>query len=441
MKDKNKTLMLARGSKTGAYDADAPDQWKFDLRHAKGERRGMAWIQSTTIALGHESPFCVDEHGNALWIEHMALGCRWTEQTARNVLATFESQGRVRLDHKKKQIWYCADVPLAYTDLPDMPDLAQDPSADAPNEVETDDLEGRTKKKGFNSVQSYLPGYVVDYIQSLPTPQKKEKAKRFEASFEAFSSWKDAFIAEGMAALRSIADEIENTTWQGLGIPKKRLPKRRPETSQWVQANLFEDPNFVQSYAEFVQTGKSIPYKLEIKPFQFVQTDADSCVSFIGSTTTPTTTKTLTAAAAPESSAAANGHASPLPVPISQNHPPSRQAKEAGSIHTPEQPPACLPGWYSKLHEILEHASPPDVLTEPMFRRIASHLREELLPQFQTAVDAATTIRKWAGIESIAKQVAERGLVMAASANGSKEDPLLEKLKRSYTEEGGAWPN
>jgi hypothetical protein len=65
-----------------------------------------------------------------------------------------------------------------------------------------------------------------------------------------------------------------------------------------------------------------------------------------------------------------------------------------------------------------------------MFLKIASHLTEELLPQFKIAVEAAPTIRKWPGIETIAKQVAARGLVMSASAGaGGKEDPLLKRMK------------
>jgi hypothetical protein len=63
-----------------------------------------------------------------------------------------------------------------------------------------------------------------------------------------------------------------------------------------------------------------------------------------------------------------------------------------------------------------------------MFARIAAHLTEELLPQFETAVQSATGIRKWPGIEAIAKQVAARGLV--AAGNGSGSESLMEQMAR-----------
>jgi hypothetical protein len=62
-----------------------------------------------------------------------------------------------------------------------------------------------------------------------------------------------------------------------------------------------------------------------------------------------------------------------------------------------------------------------------MFARIAAHLTEELLPQFETAVLSAPGIRKWTGIEAIAKQVAARGLV---AGNGSGGESLMERAMR-----------
>ena len=73
-----------------------------------------------------------------------------------------------------------------------------------------------------------------------------------------------------------------------------------------------------------------------------------------------------------------------------------------------------------------------------MFRRIASHLTEELLPQFKTESEKATNIRKWAGYESIAKQVAACGLVPAAamkppqSAKKSFAESVMEEAQRRF---------
>jgi hypothetical protein len=76
-------------------------------------------------------------------------------------------------------------------------------------------------------------------------------------------------------------------------------------------------------------------------------------------------------------------------------------------------------------------------LDEPMFRRIASHLTEELLPQFKTESEKANNIRKWAGYESIAKQVAACGLVPLAtkppqSAKKGFAESVMEEAQRRF---------
>jgi len=105
------------------------------------------------------------------------------------------------------------------------------------------------------------------------------------------------------------------------------------------------------------------------------------------------------------------------------------------------KPPAADPPWYVKLRVLLAdkqifRCGVP--LDEPMFRRIASHLTEELLPQFKTESEKATNIRKWAGYESIAKQVAACGLVPAAamkppqSAKKSFAESVMEEAQRRF---------
>ena len=52
--DKNKELMLTAGSKTGAYDIEAPDQWRWVMLHANDPlERAMAWVKSKTTAFLH----------------------------------------------------------------------------------------------------------------------------------------------------------------------------------------------------------------------------------------------------------------------------------------------------------------------------------------------------------------------------------------------------
>lgn len=223
--DKNKELMLACGSKTGRYDIEAPDQWRWILMNSPDLiERTMAWVKSKTTAYLHESPHCVDEHGKALYIPHLAADLECKEQTARNALGTLQSQGRIKFE--KKRIWYCADIPQARA------------------EIENSENAGRTKGEKKLPVQSYFFPYIVDFIKELP--EKKRVAA--ETTLNKYLDWRREFLADGMASLRVIADKVEDTTLLEIGVPKKRLTKRRPEESKWVQLELLQEPDFVQSY-------------------------------------------------------------------------------------------------------------------------------------------------------------------------------------------------
>lgn len=104
--------------------------------------------------------------------------------------------------------------------------------------------------------------------------------------------------------------------------------------------------------------------------------------------------------------------------------------------------PSPRPGaaWHGKLRLMLKALPLPNGLDEPMFQRIARHLTEELLPQFESAAKVATGIKKWSGYEAIAKQVAARGLVKATSVGGEsphevKNQERLRKITEQVEEE------
>lgn len=261
---KNKELMLACGSKNGAYDIEAPDQWKWVLNHSKdADEAAMAWVKSKTTAFHHESPYCVDEHGNALYAQHLATDKGWSLQSARNVLCRLASQGRIRLK-KGQQIWYCADIPQA---------------------------RGADSTNGTNySVQSYWGTYVVDFIEKL----SEEKRAQVEAKTEAFLVWRREFMTEGVAALRAIADRIEDTTLLEIGLPKKRLPKRREAEAKWVQLDILAQPEFVQShFGDSVQNGKPDCAESENGPYK-TETAALSLLCSATAATTPPSSSSVT---------------------------------------------------------------------------------------------------------------------------------------------------
>jgi hypothetical protein len=90
--------------------------------------------------------------------------------------------------------------------------------------------------------------------------------------------------------LRSITERVEDTTYREIGVPKKRLPKRRRPECKWVQLKLVEEPSFVQSISvdDFVQSSNGFVQTEK----HHVQSAPDSTASFISSTPAPTSTTT-----------------------------------------------------------------------------------------------------------------------------------------------------
>ena len=227
--DKNKELMLACGSKTGAYDCEAPDQWRWVMVHAESPlERAMAWVKSKTTAYKHESPFCVDDQKRPLRFRHLAADMGWADHTAENVLCELQAQGRLKL--KAKRIWYCASVPQAY----------EEPE----EQLEPELPDGRIKGERISFVRRMFGSYVADFIASKP----EEKQLQDLTALESWQNRKREIFADVMAAARMKTDPIEDTILvKQIGISKKRLPKRRPVEVRWVQLELLEKPDPVQS--------------------------------------------------------------------------------------------------------------------------------------------------------------------------------------------------
>jgi hypothetical protein len=221
---KTTELMKACGSKTGAFEPESIDQWRWLLANAAGEERALAWVKLRSLAQG--SPFCVDEAGNPLRVASLAADLDWTLQNARNVATALATQGRIRL--KDQVIWYRADVPQS----------------------EGGRIEGEEKY----CVQSMLPSYLVDAIEKLPEDRKRW----FVATYESFTQWRDRVLAARIAAARAETEQVENSIVSAVGLELKRLVKRRDDSP--VEPFEFKTPdgNCVQSSEllgarEFVQ--------------------------------------------------------------------------------------------------------------------------------------------------------------------------------------------
>jgi hypothetical protein len=204
-------LMKACGSKSGAWDPISPEDWRWQLENGTPVERVVAWVKSKTIAYKRRSPHCVDADGHPLYIKHLAVELGWTERTARNVLREAELQGRLRFG--KNRIFYRADVPVRRTKGKDVE--RNDPG------------------------QSQIPDEVLCFLKTLPEGERKAK----EALYQQFLDWDHQTEAEIKAAWRAHRNQVEDTIYREIGLPKKRLPKRRPEPVS-VQLTL---PKFVHS--------------------------------------------------------------------------------------------------------------------------------------------------------------------------------------------------
>lgn len=227
-------LMRACGSKNGRWKPESPDQWRWQMKRGEGIERVLAWVKLNSVARG--SPFCVNASGDALTTKEAAKDLGLAIQTVKNCCTILAGQGRIRMQ-KGYRIWYRADVaePIA----PRMPREAAQCDED-PEESET---EGRNKGEYADDteyrVHGIFPEYLNDFIKKLP-PRKL-------AILDAYSSWRKKFFADGMAGLRAIDEQVQDTTLLSLGCNKKRLPKRRPADSKCVQLSLLDAPPFIDA--------------------------------------------------------------------------------------------------------------------------------------------------------------------------------------------------
>ena len=223
----NTGLMRAMGSTDGRFDPEPPDQYLWIMNHSTNPRdRVVAWVQSKTIAINHRMPFAVDEHGRALYIQHVATDFEWAMKTAQNVIYEAHQEGRIRLDSKNKRIYLCAEV--------------------SPQEA---DKEWGIDGEDFARVQSQFPPYVADFIENLPAERRATAVKRYEQ----FWMWQKAGMADAVAAWRSVSQPIEDSILRELGFEKERLPQRRPQP-KLVKLQVVDLPGFV----DFVQ-GQDLP--------------------------------------------------------------------------------------------------------------------------------------------------------------------------------------
>ena len=388
----NKELMLAAGSNNGAHDPEAPDQWRFVLRHAADPlERAMAWVKSLTTAFKHESPFCVDELGKPVYVERLAADMGWKLHTAQNVLGELRDQGRIAL--KGKRIWYCANVPQAYEE--------------AAGDQEVSGINRRTIGERISSVRRKHGDYVADFIEKLP----EEKQIEILNEDDAWIARKREIFSDLMAAGRIQTDPIEDSMFLRWGLPKQRLPKRRAAEVKWVQVKLAIDPSFVQR--------KESPGTKSLGDF------VDARASSPAAATTEVVPRAPVLISKDDSSVGRSSH----------QQQPTDRPKTAS-----ENP------YKTKIQEWLEaHVSISGFdLEEAELDQIAATIHTAAhLEQFQTAALRQKNPRGWKVFVTIAlKCQSQHGKVMAAGAGSElpkKKDPLVQQMEEE-AERRRSWP-
>ena len=224
-------IMKACGSKTGAFEPESIDHWRWMLANGEGPERALAWIRLHSIANG--SPFCVNQAGRALTIQEMADDLKLASKTAENVCYQLVKEGRIRT--QRGRVFYRADVP----------NMEPQESVD---------------REENDFVQSHFPTYLHESIRNL-SPEKRAKLK-------SYCDWHDGFFAEVMSFARSIDEQVQDTTLADVGLEKKRLTKEPRPAAQFAQLSLVAAPDFVQSHLDldaplFVQTPKNGLHKVE----------------------------------------------------------------------------------------------------------------------------------------------------------------------------------
>lgn len=202
------------------------------MKRGEGIERVLAWVKLNSVARG--SPFCVNASGDALTSKEAAKDLGLAPQTVKNCCTILAAQGRIRLQ-KGYRIWYRADV--AEPAAPRLP-RERGERDDEPEETQSGGRnEGEEASESEYRVHGIFPEYLTDFIKKL-SPAKK-------ATLDAYSTWRKRLFADGMAALRAIDEQVQDTTLLSLGVNKKRLPKRRQADSKWVQLSLLDTPSFL----------------------------------------------------------------------------------------------------------------------------------------------------------------------------------------------------
>ena len=261
-----------------AFDPIPPDNYLYFVHDESAPplQRALAWVRAHTIRYGHRSPFCVDEDGNELTLEHMAADFKWSVKHARCTWEDLEDRGLVKLD-RHKRLCLKGDTPL--------------PTA-PPDDDEDSELDNA------KNLYRFFPKYLAKQIQQL----SEDARRRLIRDYRVYTKFQDRVKAEVMAKARAIEEEMDAQFFAQFGIEVRRNKKTRENGNNVVQITLNDMPeNVVQVFQNPVQPDSAILYNAkngavqDLHPIYTEKTEKTETLSSSSSSVEeppePTTTK------------------------------------------------------------------------------------------------------------------------------------------------------
>jgi hypothetical protein len=231
-------LMKAMGSRTGAFDPEPPDQWKYDLVYGAPDDRYVAWVKSKTIAVGHMTAHATAERGprgevgRSLTLKDAREELGWERKFSEKVARETDRQGRTARDsclhadgseNSQRRIFLRAEV------------KSVQPIETNGNEAGS----GTVYSSSDSPFIRLLPGYVADQLKAWDLERRQHANHLLDIIYH----WHNDRMAESAQATRAMTGRVLHGALESLGAtfrPEPVKKKGRPDSGRAAQPGLFD---------------------------------------------------------------------------------------------------------------------------------------------------------------------------------------------------------
>jgi hypothetical protein len=204
------------------WDPTPVDQHDYFLDEIPGEsalQRALAWMRAHTIRRGRWKAYAVDEKGQELSIERLAADLGWKVKWAQEVWRVGEGHGLFRRDKQFPSRLYLSGKVTRRT-----------------SKLESDGC-GKFSRCTPVSSSFALPSYLDRQMANWEPERRAAVVLRMQRQHR----WKELVMRDGVAALREITEQHDDSLLRDLGLEKRHRTKRR-EPQQTVRVLLLADP-------------------------------------------------------------------------------------------------------------------------------------------------------------------------------------------------------